>query len=206
MSEIVARGYDELAGRYAAWRAPGEGGDPTVQYLEALAGLVEAGARVLELGCGSGEVTQVLARRYDVTAVDVSAAQVELARRAAPTATVEHGDLLEASHDAGSFDAVVAFYVLNHVPRDRLAEVLDGVALWLRPGGILLASFGIGDTDAWVGPWLGTEMFFSSWPAERNSDLVEAAGLELVSDELVTIVEREPEPGEATFQWILARR
>ena len=131
---------------------------------------------------------------------------MELARRAAPTATVEHGDLLEASYDAGAFDAVVAFYVLNHVPRDRLAEVLDGVALWLRPGGILLASFGVGDTDAWIGPWLGTEMFFSSWTAERNSDLVEAAGLELVSDELVTVAESEPEPGEATFQWILARR
>ena len=36
--------------------------------------------------------------------------------------------------------------------------------------------------------------------------LVEGAGLEIVSDELVTIVEGEPEPGEVTFQWILARR
>ena len=158
MSEIVARGYDELAGRYAAWRAPGEGGDPTIRYLEALAGIVRAGGRVLELGCGPGAVTPVLARRYDVTAVDISAAQVELARLAAPTAAVEHRDLLEASYDAGAFDAVVAFYVFNHVPRERLGEFLDRVALWLRPGGILLASFGVGDTDGWIGPWLGTEI------------------------------------------------
>ena len=86
------------------------------------------------------------------------------------------------------------------------AEVVDGVALWLRPGGIFLASFGVGDVDAWIGPWLGTEMFFSSWTQERNAGLVESAGLEIVADELVTIVEPEPEPGEATFQWILARR
>ena len=59
MSEIVARGYDELAGRYAAWRAPGEGGDPTIRYLEALAAIVPEGGRVLELGCGPGAVTRV---------------------------------------------------------------------------------------------------------------------------------------------------
>ena len=206
VSDVVARGYDEVAERYAAWRAPGEGGDPTIRYLETLSGLLPRGGEVLELGCGAGVATRTLAELYSVTALDISATQVALARRAVPGATVERGDLLEASYDAGSFDAVVAFYVLNHVPRDRLAEVVDGVAHWLRPAGIFLASFGVGDVEAWVGRWLGTEMFFSSWPPERNSAIVEAAGLELVSDELVTIVEQKPEPGEATFQWILARR
>jgi len=207
VSDVVARGYDELAERYASWRATGEGGDPTIRYLEMLAELLPAGAEVLELGCGPGEpTTRFLAERFAVAALDLSSVQVELARRVAPSAAVEHGDLLDATYATGSFDAVVAFYVLNHIPRGRLAEVVDGIALWLRPRGIFLASFGIGDVDAWVGPWLGTQMFFSSWPRDRNTALVEAAGLEIVSDELVTIVEPEPEPGEVTFQWILGRR
>lgn len=207
MSGIVGPGYDAIAARYAAWREAGAGGDPTLRYLDLLGELLPRGARVLELGCGAGEpVTRALSQHHAVTAIDLSAAQVELARRVAPAATIQQGDLLDASYDAGAFDAVVAFYVLGHVPRERLGELLDGAALWLRPGGVFLASFGTDDTEAWVGTWLGTEMFFSSWPPDANRVLVEAAGLEIVSDELVTIVEGEPEPGEATFQWILARR
>lgn len=207
MSEIVQHGYDAIAERYAAWRRTGLGIDPTARYLDALVDLLPLGSRVLELGCGAGEpVTRMLATRYAVTAVELSSAQVERARRAAPGATVHQGDLLDIQCEPGSFDAVVAVYVLGHVPRERLDALLDGVASWLDAGGLFLASFGTTDTDAWVGQWLGAEMFFSSWDPATNRQLVEAAGLEILSDELVTITEAEPEPGEATFQWILARR
>ena len=206
MSDVVARGYDALAGRYAEWRAPGLGGDPTLKHLDSLAGRLPTGARVLELGCGPGVVTRLLVERYEVTALDISSVQADLARHAAPAASVEVGDALDATFEAGSFDAVLAFYVLNHIRRQRIVELLDGVSLWLRPGGIFLASFGVGDVSEWTGSWLGTEMFFSSWPSLENSTLVEAAGLEILDDSLVTIVEGEPEPGEATFQWIMARR
>ena len=206
MSDVVARGYDALAGRYADWRAPGAGGDPTLEYLDRLASRLPPGARVLELGCGPGVVTRLLVERYEVTALDVSSVQADLARCAAPAASVEVADALDATYETGSFDAVLAFYVLNHIRREQLGELLDGVSLWLRPGGIFLASFGVGDCSEWMGSWLGTEMFFSSWPSLRNTTLVEAAGLEILDDKLVTIVEGEPEPGEATFQWIMAQR
>jgi hypothetical protein len=48
-------------------------------------------------------------------------------------------------------------------------------------------------------------MYFSSYPPERNRRLLGDAGFELLLDELVRT--REPEPdGEATWQWVLARR
>jgi cyclopropane fatty-acyl-phospholipid synthase-like methyltransferase len=204
--ELVARGYDEIADRFAAWRVAIEG-DPTDRYLTDLAQRLPPGARVLELGCGDGEAaTRALSARYRVTAVDVSRVQVERAQRAAPGATVIEGDVLEIRCDPGSFDAVCSFNVLNHIPREKLGDLLDGIAVWLDAGGLLVASFGTGDLEAWTGTWLGAETFFSSWTPEVNRSLVEGAGLEIVSDELVTIVEGEPEPGEVTFQWILARR
>jgi hypothetical protein len=46
-------------------------------------------------------------------------------------------------------------------------------------------------------------MYFSSFPAEVNTRMLEEAGFELLRDELVTI--REPE-GDVAFQWILGRR
>ncbi len=57
--------------------------------------------------------------------------------------------------------------------------------------------------EGWVGEWLGTTMFFSSFPPERNSRLLEDAGFELSLDELGTM--QEPE-GEVAFQWVLAQR
>jgi SAM-dependent methyltransferase len=204
---IVERGYDAIAETYLAWRLAGAAGDPTIRMLDRLDQLLAPGARVLELGCGAGEpVTRRLAGRYEVTAIDVSAEQAERARRAVPGATVLHADALELACEPGSFDAVVTVYVLGHVPREALGALLDGIALWLDADGLLLASFGIGDVERWVGRWLGAEMHFSSWDPRTNRALVEGAGLDVLADELVTMVEGAPEPGEVTFQWLLARR
>ena len=55
----------------------------------------------------------------------------------------------------------------------------------------------------WTGDWLGAPTFFSSFPVEVNSALVDEAGFTIERDEIVTIVEPE---GPVSFQWILARR
>ena len=102
-----------------------------------------------------------------------------------------------------SVDAVAAFYSFNHVPRDLLAPLYARLHTWLAPGGLLLTTLGVGDSESWIGEWLGTTMYFSSFPAEVNTQMLGAAGFELLRDELVTITEPE---GDATFQWILARR
>lgn len=95
--------------------------------------------------------------------------------------------------------------MLNHVPRSELGPLLERVARWLAPGGLFLATFGARDTeDAVQDDWLGAPMFFAGFRPEVNTALVRAAGLELVEHELETIV--EPEEGEATFHWVLARK
>ena len=74
---------------------------------------------------------------------------------------------------------------------------------WLVPRGVLMTALGTSDTEAWTGDWLGAPTFFSSFPHETNTRLVREAGFEILRDELVTF--REPD-GDATFQWVLARR
>ena len=129
--------------------------------------------------------------------------QLAKARDRIPDATFVEVDLLEVAFDASSADAVVAFYVFNHVPRERLAGLLARIHSWLRPGGYLLAAFGTSDLEGWHGEWLGVPMFFSSFTPGVTSGLVAAAGFELVRDEVVEIAEPE---GPVAFQWILARR
>ena len=56
---------------------------------------------------------------------------------------------------SGSADAVTAFYAFVHVPQAEQQRVLNRIADWLRPGGVLLAQFGSGDApdeveDGWL--------------------------------------------------------
>jgi SAM-dependent methyltransferase len=201
--EIVARCYDRIADRFAEWRDRIDG-DPRREWAEELSSRLEDGARVLELGCGAGVPdTKELARRFRVTGVDVSAGQIRRARESVPEAEFVQADILELELPAGSFDAVCSFYVFNHLPRERLRELVARIAGWLRPDGLALNAFGVSDNPGWTGAWLGAETYFASFEPPENRRLVEAAGLTIVRDEVVTFVEPD---GPAQFQWILARR
>jgi len=202
--ELVARGYDEIAARFLDW-AQQVDGDPRLDWLEDLARRLPDGAHVLELGCGAGEpCTRLLSERFRVTGVDASSTQVALARTNVPDTTILHADFLQVELPPASFDAACSFYVFNHVPREHLRPLARRIAGWLRPGGLFMHAFGASDLPGWTGDWLGAETFFSSFEPEENRRLVEEAGLEVLRDEIVTLV--EPDHGDASFEWILARR
>lgn len=93
----------------------------------ALAHLPPLPARVLEVGCGRGELALAIARRgYDVVAIDPEA----------PTGDLFRAVALEDFADPGPFDAVVASRSLHHIA--DLAAALDKIARLLRPGGRLV--------------------------------------------------------------------
>lgn len=200
---IVQAGYDAIAERFLAWIDDIEG-DPRLRFLDEFMRRLPDGACVLDLGCGAGvPCTKLLAKRFQVTGVDVSQAQLCLARNLVPGIELVHADMTELQFPEAMFDGITAFYCVSHVPREEQGALYRRVAGWLTPGGLFLASLGIGDSDPWVGGWLGVPMFFSSFDPDTNRRLLAQAGLTLFIDEVVTM--REPE-GEATFQWVLARK
>jgi predicted TPR repeat methyltransferase len=203
VKRLIETGYDAMADRFAAWQKEIQG-STRLERVEDLLGRLPAHPDILELGVGAGvRSSRLLAERGRLTGVDLSAEQLRRARDRIPQATLVHADFTELDLEPESFDAVVAVYVLNHVPREELGPLALRVARWLRPGGHFLASFGSSDLEGWAGEWLGVEMFFAGFPPEENRRLVEAAGLEILGDEIE--VSLEPE-GEARFQWLLARR
>jgi cyclopropane fatty-acyl-phospholipid synthase-like methyltransferase len=194
MTEIVRDGYRQMGETFDEWRDHIVG-DPRDEWRDLLASKLEPGARILELGCGNGDDAHALALRgFRMTGVDLVAR--------AEGVDVLEADFTELTLEPATFDAVASFYAFNHVPRERLAPLLRSIHEWLVPGGLVLTAFGVSDTAAWTGEWLGATMFFSSFPPEANSRLVRDAGFESLRDELVTFTEPE---GEATFQWVLAR-
>ncbi len=201
-TRLVGEGYDVIGERFVEWRDQIVG-DPRRWWTEQLMSRLQDGDRVLELGCGAGVPdTQLLAERFRVTGVDVSAEQIRRAQANVPDAEFIEADFTSLELPAASFEAVVAFYSFNHVPRDLLADLFASIHSWLVPRGFLLTSLGIGDTEAWTGEWLGTAMFFSSFPPQTNRRLLQESGFQLELDEVVTFLEPD---GEASFQWVLAR-
>ncbi|MFL5967265.1 MAG: class I SAM-dependent methyltransferase [Gaiellaceae bacterium] len=201
--EIVARGYDAIALRYAEWA--GRVTSPALEWLRDFDARLPDGADVLELGCGRGVPgTRELARRHRVTGVDISAVQIELARHHVPEASFVHADALELDVAGDSFDAVVALFVFGHVPVDEQRELIGRIAFWLRDDGLLLATFGAGDPGEDVDEdWLGAPMFFASLGRDAYLPLLRDCGLEPLRDEVV--VQHEPGHGDVAFHWVLAR-
>ncbi len=201
--QIVARGYDAIAERYASWAATFE--TPAMHWLERLLDLSPPRSCVLDLGCGRGvPYTQRLAEHHEVTGVDISPRQIELARAAVPQATFICADVAEVELPPDGFDAVVSLFMLGHVPRTEQPRVLERVVDWLRPGGLALLTMATGGSDGVEPDWLGAPMYFSSWPADENRRLLRATGLELVDERVIE--HHEPEAGDVSFMWILARK
>ena len=148
-------------------------------------------------------MTEALAEGRTVTGVDISATQVEAARRNVPAATFIQADMTALDFEPATFDAVVAFYALTHVPRDEQPDLLERIQRWLRPGGLFLASMGADDEPGDVeADWLGVDMYFSHFGAKANRRLVEKAGFVIDSAEVAV----EPEDRhDARFLWVVAR-
>ena len=184
--DVVGRGYDALSYRY---RGDADAPEHYATWLAQLQERVPPGGAVLDVGSGGGVplARDLAAAGYAVTGVDLSAVQVERARRLVPTARFLHADAGEVSFPASSFDAVVSLYALIHMPLDEQPRLLRRIGRWLRPGGWLLATTG---HHAWTGSednWLGGEapMWWSQADAATYRAWIEQAGLSVVTEDLV---------------------
>jgi SAM-dependent methyltransferase len=94
--------------------------------------------RVLEVGCGAGQLSCALAARAErVDALDRDPAMVSAARARVPgNVSVVLADVEQIPLPSTSYDAVVSVAVLHHLD---LARALPRFADTLRPGGILAA-------------------------------------------------------------------
>jgi ubiquinone/menaquinone biosynthesis C-methylase UbiE len=100
-------------------------------------------ARVLEVGCGKGDLARSLANAgYDVLAIDPEAPDGSIFRRTT----------LEELDERGPFDAVVASVSLHHI--HDLGAALDKIVRLLRPGGFFVMNeFGHDRLDDDTADW-----------------------------------------------------
>lgn len=110
-----------------------------IHYHRLVLGALPPGCdSVLDVGCGEGELARELSTRVRrVTAIDVDAPTVALARAGAAADNVDYvtGDFLTHPFAPGSFDAVTSVAALHHMDA---AAALARMGELLRPGGTLV--------------------------------------------------------------------
>jgi trans-aconitate 2-methyltransferase len=111
-----------------------ERGRPFVELLARVD--VTAPTRVVDLGCGPGNLTALLGRRWpqaDVVGIDSSEAMIRAAREAQPDARFEVGDVRTWQPPEGGVDVLVSNATLQWVPGHL--DLLPGLVEAVRPGG-----------------------------------------------------------------------
>jgi SAM-dependent methyltransferase len=194
--EVVRRGYDAASIRYDEW----SGGETKyAAWLSELADRVPAGGSVLDLGCGSGlpVARDLAAAGCRVTGVDISEVQIRRARALVPAAAFLQADISAVDFDFESFDAVVSFFALIHLPLEDQPPLLRRIAGWLRPGGLFVATTGYWAWTGYEENWLdgGAPMWWSHADVATYRSWIDQAGLLIDREEFVP----EDDGGHALF-------
>src|SRR5690349_15823355 len=123
--------------------------------LSGFAGLVKPNGLIADVGCGTGATSRMFADHgLDVVGIDLSPNMIAEARRLNPGLRFEVGSMTNLAFDDGFFDGICAWYSVIHVPDDTLPQVFSEFFRVLRPGGVALTAFQVGDQ-----PRSFTEMF-----------------------------------------------
>lgn len=211
--------YDAIAVEYNAWTEERHH-HIRLKYLDELLDRVPklgaassrdaSNAAVLELGAGAGKpfLYELLARtapQVTATANDLSDTQIGLARvnleGFAGRVMCQAGDMMALDFSPGSLTAVVALYSLIHLAREEQAAMLVKISGWLEPGGVLVATFNLGDEAVVYEHWLHEKgwMYWSGLGVEGTKKKLAEVGLKVEKAEIEGDEEEK-------FLWIIARK
>jgi SAM-dependent methyltransferase len=185
--------YDQVAAEYAEKFKDEMDSKPFDRNcLDRLAREVGSLGPICDMGCGPGQIARYLHRRgVDTLGVDLSPGMVAEAQRLNPEIPFHQGNMLSLPDEDNSWGGIAAFYCILHIPREQVVDALREMKRVLKPGGILLVTFHIGEEIKHLDEWWEkpVNVDFAFYLPEEMETWLEEAGYELQE----TLV-REPNP------------
>jgi ubiquinone/menaquinone biosynthesis C-methylase UbiE len=182
--ETVKAGYNRIASQYLAERTRDS---EDIHLLGDLMARLPDRAKVLDAGCGAGiPVAQILSDRFELTGVDFSEAQIDLARRHVPGAQFVCQDMTKLGFPDDTFDAIVSYYAIIHIPREQHQSLFVNFQRMLKRDGFALLCLGAESlADDIDENYLGTRMYWSHFDADTYLEMLEATGFKYIWSRIV---------------------
>ena len=199
MKDKVRKGYDE--GEYAKeYREGRDIRDFEKELFEDLFNKIGEEGSILDLGCGICIPFDryFVDKGYEVKGVDFVEKNIKRAKENVPEADFVNADFSQLSFSKESFDAIVSFYAIFHIPRDEHLDLLKKMNTWLKESGVILITMGTGDDEKIESEFVGSDMVWSSFSIQKNKEIVRKAGFE--------ILRSYEETEEEHHLWILAEK
>jgi len=177
--KTVKEGYNAIANRYLAERTRDS---EDVRLLNDFMERLPVSAIVLDAGCGAGiPISQKLSERFQVTGVDFSEAQIELAKKNVPNATFLCEDITKLDFPENTFDGITSYYAIIHIPRAEHQPLLQNFYKMLKPGGFALLCLGAEHSVADIDEnFLGARMYWSHYDTKTYLDMLDECGFSIL--------------------------
>jgi cyclopropane fatty-acyl-phospholipid synthase-like methyltransferase len=154
--------------------------DRVLGYVDLVLEGLQSGAKVLDLGCGTGNpiAKYIVGKGFRVIGVDQSEKMLEIAKNEVPDAEFIHSDMISVQL-GDMFGAVIAWDSIFHVERNHHSGIFHKLANSLEVGGRFLLSVGGSGDDGFTSEMYGHTFFYSGHEPEVTRQLLEAEGFEI---------------------------
>lgn len=185
--------YDRVAGEYARRIFDELAHKPLDrQLLDRFAGRVQELGPACDMGCGPGHVARYLHDRgVRICGMDLAPGMLEQARRLNPDIPFIQGNMLALGVVDEAWAGITAFYAIIHIPREAVVQALREFKRVLRPGGLLLLAFHVGEETVHLEAWWDqpVSIDFTFFRPDEMVGYLQTAGF--VVEE---VIERDPYP------------
>lgn len=182
-----------------------------IKKIKAFCSQLEPGARVLDVGCGPGNVEKLLVesgKEFKILGIDLADEMIKHARTNVVSPGVEFivGDIRNIGLEAGTYDAVIASFCLPHLTDKEAEKLIQDISRVLRDGGLLYLSCMEGNKSGFESTSFsfGDYIYFNYYSEEFIQRMLRKNGLEIT--ELKREIYLESDGSKTTDMFFFAQK
>ncbi|MDD5529432.1 MAG: class I SAM-dependent methyltransferase [bacterium] len=201
MRKIVEEGYEK--GDYAGtFRISDKPNEMEEGFLKKLIKLLPKNPHILDFGCGIGVPFDKYLDDHGckVTGIDISQKHINEAKKNVHNAKFIKGDFSKTDFQE-TFDAIISFYAIFHIPREEHKELFLNMADLLKKEGKILITLGTSGSYGEEENWCGAKMVWSTYKPEMYKKLLDETGFKILEATF------EGKQGDKEYHfWVLAQK